>query len=342
MNEGWFKIYRCLFKKAIWLNSTPEQKVILITFLGMANHEGKEWEWNGKQFKAEAGQFVASANSIMSKSGVGISRQNVRTALTKFKKYDFLTYESTKTGILVSIVNWGLYQGGKAIVNQSDNPKVTNVSPIRNQSLTTNKNDKNFENEKKFIYINEFTQNKLLVETIIDFIKMRAEIKKPMTDRAVQLMLNKLKNLSYEEKTQIKILENSIENCWQGIFPLREDNKEIFSWKEGTNGSFGENTGKGQKKFNVKIPKWEPNAEWASESSGTCGNGKGNRVDGRSKTSGTDGQATNAGRDGESADTSRDWKSIDTGEQAAERKFGYGQSTNSSGYGNATAKDEPF
>jgi len=333
MNEGWFKIYRCLFKKAIWLNSTPEQKVILITFLGMANHEGKEWEWRGKQFKAEAGQFVASANSIMSKSGIGISRQNVRTALTKFKKYDFLTYESTKTGILVSIVNWGLYQGGKAIVNQSDNPKVINVSPIRNQSLTTNKNDKNFENEKKFIYINEFTRNKLLIETIIDFIKMRSEIKKPMTDRAVQLMLNKLKNLSYEEKIQIKILENSIENCWQGIFPLREDNKEIFSWKEGTNGSFGQDTGTSQKKFNVKIPKWEPNAEWASESSGTCGNGKGNRVDGRSKTSGSDGQATNAGGDGESTDT---------GGQATERKFGYGQSTNSGGYGNANAKEEPF
>ena len=342
MNEGWFKIYRCLFKKAIWLNSTPEQKVILITFLGMANHEGKEWEWRGKQFKAEAGQFVTSANSIMSKSGIGISRQNVRTALTKFKKYDFLTYESTKTGILVSIVNWGLYQGGKAIVNQSDNPKVINVSPIRNQSLTTNKNDKNFENEKKFIYINEFTRNKLLIETIIDFIKMRSEIKKPMTDRAVQLMLNKLKNLSYEEKIQIKILENSIENCWQGIFPLREDNKEIFSWKEGTNGSFGQNTGAGQKKFNVKIPKWEPNAEWASESSGTCGNGRGNRVDGRSKTSGSDGQATNADGGGESADTSRDWKSIDTGGQASERKFGYGQATNSGGYGNAIAKDEPF
>ena len=55
MSEGWFKVHRCLFEKAIWQQSTPEQKVILITLLGMANHKGREWEWQGKQFKAEPG-----------------------------------------------------------------------------------------------------------------------------------------------------------------------------------------------------------------------------------------------------------------------------------------------
>ena len=268
MNEGWFKIYRCLFNKAIWLNSTAEQKVILITLLGMANYGGKEWEWKGKQFKTKAGQFVTSANSIMIKSGIGISRQNVRTALTKFKNYDFLTYESTKTGILVSIVNWGAYQGEKAMVNQVINPKITKRSPMPNQDLTTNKNDKNVKNEKKYIYISEFTANKLLIETIIDFMKMRDKIKKPMTDRALQLMLNKLNGIAHEEEVQIKILENSIENCWQGIFPLRADNNGVFSSKEGKDGSFGQNTGASEKKFNVKIPKWEPNTGGGSDTSG--------------------------------------------------------------------------
>lgn len=340
MNKGWFKIHRSLFKKAIWLNSTPEQKVILITLLGMANHEGSEWEWKGKQFKTEAGQFVTSTNSIIDKAGTGISRQNVRTALIKFKKYDFLTYESTKTGILVSIVNWGLYQGEKNSVSQAVNPKETKKSPIYNQPLTTNKkdkNNKNVENEKKFIYIREFTENKLLRQTILDFMKMRAEIRKPMTDRALQLMLTKLKSLSNDEEVQIKILENSIENCWQGVFPLRdhgrgastgsdynqeifqgnnytqynngifpgnnysnhnhekahekenaqeirqgneynnivflekeysggafqrnEYNKEILQGRERKNGSFGQNFGASEKKFNIKIPRWEPKAD---------------------------------------------------------------------------------
>lgn len=148
MNEGWFKIHRCLFKKAIWLNSTPEQKVILITLLGMANHEGKEWEWQGKQFKANPGEFVTSSKSIIEKAGKGISRQNVRTALEKFKKYEFLTYESTKTGMLINIVNWGDYQGKSNEANQRINQQVTNGSPTPNQQVTTNKNDKNIKNDK--------------------------------------------------------------------------------------------------------------------------------------------------------------------------------------------------
>ena len=108
-SEGWIKLHRCLFKKAIWLQSTPEQKVVLITLLGMANHCGKEWEWQGKQFKAEPGQFVTSLESITKKCGKGISMQNVRSSLKKFEKYEFLTQEVTKTGRLINIVNWELY-----------------------------------------------------------------------------------------------------------------------------------------------------------------------------------------------------------------------------------------
>jgi hypothetical protein len=281
MNEGWFKIHRGLFKKAIWLNSTPEHKVIMITLIGMANHEGKEWEWKGKQFKALPGEFVTSANSIIERAGSGISRQNVRSALTKFKKYDFLTYEATKTGLLISIVNWGTYQGEKTVDNSVSNQGVTNKSPCLNQEVTTNKNDKNDKNDKKYKYIYEFTQNKLLIKTIIDFIKMRNEIKKPMTDRALELMLNKLITLSKHEEMQIKILENSIQNCWQGIFKVEEHNK-AFGFKDYSKripngfyeynkempktmnnngdkyGSIAANNGASEKKFNVKIPKWEP------------------------------------------------------------------------------------
>jgi len=158
MGEGWFKIHRCLFKKAIWLNSTPEQKVILITLLGMANHSGREWEWKGKQFKAEPGMLVTSLESIYDKSGKGISIQNVRSALTKFEKYEFLTQEVTKTGRLITIVNWGSYQStkeegnkqpNKEVTNdqQRTNKEVTNSQQTGNKEVTTNKNDKNIKNE---------------------------------------------------------------------------------------------------------------------------------------------------------------------------------------------------
>lgn len=252
MNEGWFKFHRCLFKKAIWQSSTPEQKVILITLLGMANHEGREWEWQGKQFKAKAGQFVTSLDSIIKKCGKGISKQNVRSAIEKFKKYEFLTQEVTKTGRLITIVNWELYQAQETETNIPTNKEITKRSQSTNKEVTPNKNDKNYKNDKKYIYISEFTEDKSLRETIVDFMKMRDKIKKPMTDRALSLMLKKLKTYSEDEKTQIKILENSIENCWQGIFPLKE------SEVNGANRNRKPGSNTEAKKYNVKVPEWKP------------------------------------------------------------------------------------
>ena len=57
-----------------------------------------------------------------------------------------------------------------------------------------------------------------------DFAKMRkTKLKKPMTDNAVKRMLNKLYSLSTEESIQIAILNQSEDNCWLDIYPLKID-----------------------------------------------------------------------------------------------------------------------
>ena len=60
-----------------------------------------------------------------------------------------------------------------------------------------------------------------------DFAKMRkTKLKKPMTDNAVKRMLNKLFSLSTEESIQIAILNQSEDNCWLDIYPLKEDKQK--------------------------------------------------------------------------------------------------------------------
>ena len=59
---------------------------------------------------------------------------------------------------------------------------------------------------------------------LLDFIAMRKEIKKPLTQRGFDLLLKKLNGLTKNEAEQIKILEDSTMNCWQGIFPLKNKN----------------------------------------------------------------------------------------------------------------------
>ena len=90
---------------------------------------------------------------------------------------------------------------------------------------TSNKKEK--ENKKSNIdkIIEAYTKNDLLVEAIRDFIKMRSTIKKPLTDRALTMILNKLDSFATNDLDKVEILENSIMNCWQGVFELK--NKKV-------------------------------------------------------------------------------------------------------------------
>lgn len=64
-------------------------------------------------------------------------------------------------------------------------------------------------------------------EAVLEFIKMRKLIKKPMTPHALKLALKNLNKLSSDEETQIAILEQSIANSWQGLFPLKNERNNV-------------------------------------------------------------------------------------------------------------------
>ncbi|MCP4116591.1 MAG: hypothetical protein GY737_14520 [Desulfobacteraceae bacterium] len=139
--DGWISLHRKLLEKPIWLNSTPEQRSVLIAVLLMVNHEPKQWEWKGQQFTARPGQTITSLESIRKAAGKGISIQNVRSSLKRFKKLDFLTYEATKTGRLISIINWDSYQGVQHRTQHRAQQRP-------NKGPTTNNNDNNEINKK--------------------------------------------------------------------------------------------------------------------------------------------------------------------------------------------------
>ena len=50
---------------------------------------------------------------------------------------------------------------------------------------------------------------------------MRSTIKKPLTDRGLKGILNKLDTFATNDLDKVEILENSIMNCWQGVFELK-------------------------------------------------------------------------------------------------------------------------
>jgi uncharacterized phage protein (TIGR02220 family) len=183
---GFLKLHRCLMKKPIWLNSTPEQKTILITVLMMVNFSETSWEWKGEKFTTQPGQTITSIDSIMKYAGKGITIQNVRSSLLRFEKLGFLTNESTKTGRLITIVNWRVYQPLEDKPNIEDNIDPTNTQQTPNKEPTPkgegNKGEGNKGEEEKEVipykqiidYLNDKTNSKYkMVDKNKKFIKAR-------------------------------------------------------------------------------------------------------------------------------------------------------------------------
>lgn len=69
----------------------------------------------------------------------------------------------------------------------------------------------------------EYVEHPELNSAIIAFVDYRKKIKKPMTEKAIELMIKKLNDLSPVIEDQIEILNQSILNGWQGIFPLKKE-----------------------------------------------------------------------------------------------------------------------
>jgi hypothetical protein len=129
-----------------------------------------------------------------------------------------ITTKSNNKFTIVTIEKYEDYQSRETKTKQQSNNKVT----TKEQQNNTNKNVKNVNNVKN-IY-SDFSED---VKKALDgFVEMRNKIKKPLTERAMQLAIDKLKGLSNNETTQISIINESIMNNWQSFYPLKQQEKQ--------------------------------------------------------------------------------------------------------------------
>lgn len=103
--------------------------------------------------------------------------------------------------------------------------KKAHSSQYNNLNIISNK-EKSTSLDK---IINSYTENLELRNTLKEFLKMRKSIKKPMTDRAMTLLINKLDKFGSNDNEKIEILNQSIFNSWNGIYELK--NKVIENSK---------------------------------------------------------------------------------------------------------------
>jgi len=160
---------------------------------------------------------------IKRKKGRGI--KNEVNTISLQKNYDlWVVQEKSKQYRKALETRKKSYRKSKDLVVQET------VSSARNENLVVQE----IEKEVKFLAPTKETNTKetitktkgdVFIEVWKEFKVMRKKIKKPMTERAEELLIKKLNTLSDDEEEQIAILNQSIMNCWLGVFPLKEDPK---------------------------------------------------------------------------------------------------------------------
>ena len=106
---------------------------------------------------------------------------------------------------------WQNATGGKMQPDQWQNATATSgkMQPNKEEIKKNNIIRKN-------IYISERFK-----QAFSDFLEMRKSIKKPATNKAIEMIIIKLEKVNNEEQA-IKMLERSIINNWQDVYEIRE------------------------------------------------------------------------------------------------------------------------
>lgn len=230
--NGWIKLNKKILKWG-WY-SDVNVKITFLHLLLVANYE--EGEYLGQKIKR--GQAVIGLKATSKK--IGISIQNLRTALEKLEKSGEITRKSTNKFTLVTIENYSKYQDREAVSNNNANKRLTNDQQTTNKRLTNDQQhlrNKEYKNNKNIrnIYISDIVASEPaeLQDHLDDFVKMRKSIKAPLTARALKSVLKELERLSSGDiKTKIAILEQSIVKCWKTVYPLKNEQTKQSKYKE--------------------------------------------------------------------------------------------------------------
>ena len=214
-NNGWIKLHRKIIDSAVFEN--PKILKLWIWCLCKASHKGYETMVGNQIVVLQEGQFIFGREKASCE--LNIKESMVYKYIKLLEKLEMINIKSNNKFSIITIEKWAYYQFDNDEEEQQKEQQRNNKGTTKEQQRNTNKNVKNVKNVKEIIYSDVPELN----ETIIAFIDYRKSIKKPMSDRAITLLLGKLNKMSNSVQEQIEILNQSILNGWQGIFPLKND-----------------------------------------------------------------------------------------------------------------------
>lgn len=230
--EGFIKLDRKLLKWE-WKDD-PNTVALWIYILLQANWEDRRW--HGQLF--ERGSFPTSIRKLAKETGLTV--RQARTCLEHLISTHEITQESTQSGTKIIVNKWEEYQCSDGL-SDTQNDKQSDTRPTQKRHTTDTPIRKKEEKERKEYLYKGYSDS--FVEAMNAFKEMRKAIKKPLTERAEKMILDRLSELATNEYQQIEIINQSTINSWQNVYPLKVDSKRkdiVPEYDEASNPSFDE------------------------------------------------------------------------------------------------------
>lgn len=173
--------------------------------------------------------ILLELNTGMSRSGV----LKARNSLKQLGLIDFKTNGTKATNYKMNTIAKSTQESNQDSTQGSkQDGKQVGTQGSKQDGNTLNKLNETKQNEiskkeiKKKSFEDVFSEKNTteeLQKVLKDFIDMRKTIKKPMTSKALELLIDKVRKMSNNELIQIAILNQSIERGWQTVYPLKNN-----------------------------------------------------------------------------------------------------------------------
>ncbi|PZM83067.1 hypothetical protein DLH72_04005 [Candidatus Gracilibacteria bacterium] len=243
MNETYVKFYRKLSENPI--SSNLELLGFFSYLLLNVNFKEGSFFIGFEKITIKSGQILTSQRKLAEKFGVSLSKINRMIKI--LEKEGIVKHEKNTKFTLIELLSWDKYQGSETPMKHEGNTNETREETIKEELriIKNNKEEKEKNIKKEKSFFNFFKELKILkkinfeFEKFVDrngevifgnenfceelkyFYEMRKDIKAPMSARALELLCLKARN--YDLNIFIKMIQQSTENSWKGIYDLKNN-----------------------------------------------------------------------------------------------------------------------
>ena len=240
----WIKIATEIFdnKKIRLIESMPDGDALIVVWFKLLMLAGKTND-GGMVYFIKGIPFTDQMLSTYFNKPIS----TIQLALNTFQRFGMIDIVDE----LIYVSNWEEYQNidGLEKIREQTRKRVQRHREIKKIECNATSNvtvtqgnaidididiEKDIENKYKGAEapvrskktVKTYSEDNSLDEAIKDFIAHRKALKKPMTDKAVDLFLKKLDKMADTSDLKIALINNAIEHGWLSVYPLKDEEKK--------------------------------------------------------------------------------------------------------------------